>query len=229
MLREEIKSCTFGLEKKHCDAFDLQDAWTNGKIKENAKLLAALFNLNRIAMNVDGSNKKQIYLNDMIFDSDDDSDDADDEATETPSCRTITKSIRAYYIYQMMVYTITDGKIKTPLHVITGQSVYSGCRSRSTITSFDKIGVFTSYDNMRRVRALLTSYAIKKNQNNLTPIPSHFQTDPGAGFVSGAFDNTNMRNRSSTSGTKTTDYCALVVFQDTDDTLTRNKKISIED
>ena len=107
ILREEIKSRTFGLEKKHCDAFDLQDAWTNGKIKENAKFLAALFNLNRIAMNVDCSNKKQIYLNDMIFDSDDDSDDADDEATETPSCRTITKSIRAYYIYQMMVYTVT--------------------------------------------------------------------------------------------------------------------------
>ena len=28
----------------------------------------------------------------MVLDSDDDSDDAEDEATETPSCRTITKS-----------------------------------------------------------------------------------------------------------------------------------------
>ena len=26
ILHKEIKSCTFGLEKKHCDAFDLQDA-----------------------------------------------------------------------------------------------------------------------------------------------------------------------------------------------------------
>ena len=50
----------------------------------------------------------------------------------------------------MMVYTVTNGKIKTPLHVMTGQSVYSRCRSSRTITSLDKIGVSTSYDNVRR-------------------------------------------------------------------------------
>ena len=44
------------------------------------------------------------------------------------------------------------------------------------------------------------------------PISSHFWTGPGAGFVSGAFDNMNMKVKSSTSGTKMTDYCALVVF-----------------
>ena len=46
--------------------------------------------------------KKEIYLDDMILDSD--------------------------------VYTVTDGKIKTSLHVMTGQSVYS---SRSNITSLN--------------------------------------------------------------------------------------------
>ena len=100
ILQKEIKACTFGLEKKHCDAFDLQDAWTNGKVKKNADtFLAALFNLNKTAIDIDDLNKQEIYLGDMILDCDDDSDDTDAEATETPSCRTITKSIRAYSIY----------------------------------------------------------------------------------------------------------------------------------
>ena len=149
ILHKKIKSCTFGLERKHCEAFGLQDAWANGKIKENAEtFLAALFNLNRIAINVDESNKKEIYLDDMILDPDDDSDNIDDETTETPLCRTITKRIPAYSIYQMMVYTVTDGKIKTPLHVMTGQSVYFGRCSCSTITSLNKISVSISYDDV---------------------------------------------------------------------------------
>ena len=93
----------------------------------------------------------------------------------------------------MMVYTLNDGKTKKTFHVMAGQLVYNGCRSRSAITTLNKIGVSISYDEVRRGRALLASYAIKKNQTNLTPIPSHFETGPGAGFVSGAFDNMNMR------------------------------------
>ena len=38
----------------------------------------------------------------------------------------------------------------------------------------------------------------------------------------------NMKDRSSISSTKTTDYCALVVFQDADDTLTRKPDVSDE-
>ena len=82
-------------------------------------------------------------------------------------------------------------------------------------------------------KALLVSYAIKKRRNKLTASPSHFQTGPSGGFVSGAFCsmNMNMKDSSLTLGTKTTDYCAVVVFQDADDTLTSkpdmtDKKIS---
>ena len=58
ILQEEMKSATFGLENKHCDAFDLGDAWTNGTIKENAEtFLATLLNLNRIAIDSEDSTK----------------------------------------------------------------------------------------------------------------------------------------------------------------------------
>ena len=68
---------------------------------------------------------------------------------------------------------------------------------------------------------MLASYAIEKSQDNLTSILSHFRTGPGAGFVSGSCDKMNMKDRSLTSGTKTTDYCALVPFQVAGGTLTR--------
>ena len=59
ILRKEIESCTFGLKKKHCDAFDLKDAWTNGRIKENSEtFLAVLCNLSTIAIDVDSLNEK---------------------------------------------------------------------------------------------------------------------------------------------------------------------------
>ena len=83
VLRKEIKPCTCGLDRKHFYAFDLQDVWINSKVKESSEtFLAALFSLNRIAINVDNSNKKEIELDDMIPDSDDEFDDTDDEATD---------------------------------------------------------------------------------------------------------------------------------------------------
>ena len=59
ILRKEIESCTFGLKKKHCDTFDLKDAWTNGRIKENSEtFLAALCNLSTIAIDADSLKEK---------------------------------------------------------------------------------------------------------------------------------------------------------------------------
>ena len=82
---------------------------------------------------------------------------------------------------------------------------------------------------MQRDLALLASYATKKSQDNLRPIPSHFPTGPVAGFVPEAFDDMSMKDRSSTSDTKTTDYCALVLFDDADDILTRKPDVTDEE
>ena len=74
----------------------------------------------------------------MILGSDDNSDESEDEATEAPFCRTITKSIRAHSICHMMVYAVTDGKSKTPLHVTPDQSVYFRCRSAALLHHWAK-------------------------------------------------------------------------------------------
>ena len=125
---------------------------------ENAEtFLATLLNLNRITVDNEDSNNKEIDLENLMLDSDDES---DGDSIEAPSCKTITKNIRAYSIYQMILYTVNEGKTKTPLHVMTGHSIYTRCRSRSTITTLNKIGVSISYDEVRRGQALLASYAI---------------------------------------------------------------------
>ena len=93
----------------------------------------------------------------------------------------------------MIFYTLADGKTNTPLHVMTDQSVYSRCCSRSIITSLNKIGVSTSYDAVRRGWALLAFYVILKNQDNLTTI--HIRTDPWTGFVPGEFGTINMKDK----------------------------------
>ena len=52
---------TFGLEKKHCEVFNLQEAWTKGMIKDTTEtFLTALFNLNRTPIDrIDNSHKKK--------------------------------------------------------------------------------------------------------------------------------------------------------------------------
>ena len=108
---------------------------------------------------------------------------------------------------------------------MTGQSVNNHCRSRSVVTTcLNKIGESISYNNVWMACALLASYSIQKWKNDLSPIPSHFETGQEAGFVSGGFENVNTRDKSLVSGTKMTDYCALVLFHNSTEKVTRKTR-----
>ena len=74
----------------------------------------------------------------------------------------------------MILYTVNEGRTTTPMHVMTGHPIHTRCRSRSTITTLDKIGVSISYDEVRRGRALLASYAIKKKSGQFNTNPKSF-------------------------------------------------------
>ena len=49
------------------------------------------------------------------------------------------KQILAYAIFQTLVQVISNGCVKTPLHVVTGQSIYSRCRSKTIIKSLNRV------------------------------------------------------------------------------------------
>ena len=66
-------------------------------------------------------------------------------------------------LFQIMYYQMFNGARKTPLHVSFGQYQYSKSRSREILTVANRIGVSSSYNDVRRSRCLLASYAIEKS------------------------------------------------------------------
>ena len=149
--------------------------------------------------------------------------DTDDEFTEVFDGEIqnvgnrVKSNIGAYSLFQILIYNINKSKVKTPLHVVTGHAVYTKCRSRGLITSQNKIGASISYKEVRKYRSQLASYTVTKGKDGGTPIPSHFDTNLQNSFVSGAFDNMNMRDHSSVSGSHSTNHCALAQYQDAAD------------
>ena len=122
-----------------------------------------------------------------------------------------TLQTQVHCLFQIMTYHIHKGRQKTPMHAMVGQSVYGKTRSRVLITTLNRIGVSTSYNEVRRARSLLSSYAVHRSEADGTPIPSHFN---GCDFCIGAMDNSDYSDESSLSGTHSKHYTAMVLFQE---------------
>ena len=150
----------------------------------------------------------------MILDSDDD--------TEDESCKKVIKNIHAYSLFQMMVYTLNNGKVNTLLHVKTGRQFTSVVVVEVLLQA--KLELQSAIMNFEGpVHCLL--FMPFEMQERKQFDASHFGSGSQAGFVSGAFDNMNMKDKPSASGTKTTDCCALVLFQDATEKVTRKPDI----
>lgn len=90
-----------------------------------------------------------------------------------------------------------------------GQSVYRKTQSKELLTTLNRIGVSTSYNDARRSRNLLASFTIQKSVDE-TPIASHFNN---SAFVISAIDNSDNNDNSSLSGKNSRHYTATVLFQ----------------
>lgn len=91
------------------------------------------------------------------------------------------------------------------------QSTYNKTRSREILTTLNRIGVSTSYNEVRRSRKLMCQYTFKCSQINGTPLPSHLSP---SGWCTGALDNEDFDDTLSLSGTESKHYTAQVLFQD---------------
>ena len=107
------------------------------------------------------------------------------------------KVMKIKSLYQILYCNLHGGKEKTPLHLFTGHSVYKKCKSREVLTSFNKVGVTVSYNEVQRARNDLARFTYFQRKNEGVPISSHFSKDE---FTIGAFDNFDHSNRSSLSG-----------------------------
>ena len=93
-----------------------------------------------------------------------------------------------------------------------GQYVYAKTHSRELLTTLNRVGVTSSYNDLRCCRNLLCAYTVKSSYIDGVPIPSHFSKE---GWIFGTFDNEDFEDQSSISGTHGKYYTAQVLYQDT--------------
>ena len=163
-LRRLARGVDFGLEDSLCDATDVKNAWESTIIPDNwLTFLCSLYGISKTKA------LKQKQAPDLPDDEEDEDEDyipcrshtESNHGEEEESKAIKNKHQQLFSIFQILAYTINDGRKKTPLHTMMGQYVYGKTRSKNIITAMNKIGCSTGYDRTRKNRVLLAAYAVK--------------------------------------------------------------------
>ena len=144
---------------------------------------------------------------DDFFEIDEGWDDISDTAFTSQQA---AKAIKIKSLYQIMYYILHNGRKNTPLHIMTGHNVYDTCKSRELITTLNRVGVSTSYNEVRRARSNLANFCFTSSENSNVPIPRHFVSDK---FTLAQMDNFDHQDKSSPSGTKSNHDTVMTLTQ----------------
>ena len=132
---------------------------------------AALFGIRRSRM-------LKIEMLEMANADDDNSDDIEevkddcsDENTSEVEWAVRNQHIQLNCLFQIMYNQLFHGSKKTPLTASFGQYQYGKSRSREVLTAANRMGISTSYNDVRRSRKLLAAYAVSKSE--------HTKAEPG--------------------------------------------------
>ena len=200
MIRQSLNTVEFGLDDKFGDAEELASSWNRCELPDILiSFFATLFNIPQAIL------IKSFLDSDNIFECDDE--DLDDAPFASPQT---ARAVKVKSLYQMVYYILHNGKKKTPLHVMIGHHTYDKCKSREVITSLNRVGVSTSYNEVRRARSNLANYCFEKSEENSVPIPSHFVNDE---FTLAQMDNFDHSGRSSLSGTHSNHDTVMTLIQ----------------
>ena len=88
-------------------------------------------------------------------------------------------------VLQILYFDMHNGRKRTPLHVINGQSIHSTCKSSTLVKSFNHLGLSVSYEELLRYHNDMANLIVDKSQDNV-PLPSHFDSNM---YTTAAFDN----------------------------------------
>ena len=99
---------------------------------------------------------------------------------------------------------------KTPLHIMNSSAIYEKCKSRELLTSFNCLGLCTSYQETKLHRNNLAKLAISRSNDTGIPLPTHFLKSQ---FTIAAMDNFDHSDFNSLTGTVATHDTAMVLFQ----------------
>ena len=130
IIREALKRADFNLNDKFGDAYELVSSW------EGTAMPDCLMSFFSSLLKVPHTHLQSILNKDIsgIYEQDDDyeTEPSDTEITITQpnemilSLRTV---VQISSMFQIMFYTLHSGHKKTPLHLMTGHTVYEKCKS----------------------------------------------------------------------------------------------------
>ncbi len=222
MLREALMDIDFGLQDSFCDSNDLKASWERVMMPAPLlTLLSALFkvpkyklfqnsvsDLDDLFQTLGDENNIQPAEGQVLHEQDN---QEEQPRNEQETWVRDHKSIQLHCLFQMLVYNMHSGLKPTPLHMMLGHALYARDRCKSLITVLNRIGSCASYQTIRSARSLLASYTVKCSENGETPIPSTFTRED---YTMAGMDNSDYADKSSLSGTESSHYAALVLFQD---------------
>lgn len=166
LLRKCFLKEDFELNDKFCDANELEKAYRDIAIPDEvAEVFSTLFDFDVKCNYNDPDNSQHKNL--------DDCDISDGKMRKILS------------VYQVMFYIVNNGRKRTPLHMLNSEAIYNACRSKTLISSLNRFGLATSYDEVLRYHCDMASYITESNRGQV-PLPSQFDRSR---FTIGAFDN----------------------------------------
>ena len=208
-LRNKLLEVDFGLGDSFCDSNDLNESWLSTHMPEALiEFFAGFLNMKKVDL---------MKQNENVFQESDEDDEEIEDITYDENNSLIEdkiaskpKQIIAQSLFQTLFYSVHRGKEKSPLHVMLAHLIYDKTKSKTLITSLNKLGYCISYSEYRRCRDLLGGYALKKGQTERVPLPSHLNYKD---FMVGAIDNFDHEDLSSMSGKHADHDTVTVLFQ----------------
>ena len=77
-------------------------------------------------------------------------------------------------LFQLIYYNIHNSKKKTPLHIMNSSAIYEKYKSRELLTSFNRLGLCTSYKEAKLHKNNLAKFAISRSSDTGIPLSTHF-------------------------------------------------------
>ena len=207
MLRQELLQTDFKLKDQFKDKINIENSWKSTSMPENLLyFLSELFKIPQTEL-LSSYNDVECLADELSFDEDVFEDEVE---SVDHKYNYKNKKLQIFSLFQTMYYIMHNGRNPTPLHILTGHSIYHKCKGKQLITAMNRIGVSVSYSEVRRQRNQLAQFTKESAINNQTPLPSHFSKSD---FTIGALDNADFKDSSSLSGTKSSHDTVMVLFQ----------------
>ena len=197
-IRNGLLEMNFDLQDRFCNANDLETATANMVIPEPLlKFFAVLYNF-YIDSFATASNQ-------VTKGSTDFADDENDSGVGV----SLKKCRQVQGLIQTMYYILHCGRKRTPMHMMNSQAIYEACKSATLITSFNRYGLCSSYDEVLRHHNDMGRFTVESSSDEV-PFPSHFSSSQ---FTIAAFDNFD-HNEATLSGIGGCHDTVSVLFQD---------------